>query len=86
MDFIFSVKPFAQSPFGIGTETKPSPGSMGGLLQTAQPHPAVSGPPWENRSIATSKLRLIEFSAFVEFHREQDTVSDSQHVFYHLSY
>ena len=35
----------------------------------------VVGPPWEGRSIATHKLRLIEFSAFVEAQRDPDTVS-----------
>ena len=32
-------------------------------------------PPWEGRAIATHKLRLVEFSAFVEHPRDSDTVS-----------
>lgn len=32
-------------------------------------------PPWEGRAIATHKLRLVEFSAFVEHPRDPDTVS-----------
>lgn len=65
-----SVKPFAQSPFMSG-ETKPTVGGMGGLLQTA----AAPSVPWEGRSIATQKLRLVEFSAFMESQRDPDTVS-----------
>lgn len=75
------VKPFAQTAFaGMSSETKPSPGSMGSLLQAAQPHPGVTGNPWEGRSIATPKLRLVEFSAFVEYQRDQDTVRLHLHL------
>ncbi|KAB7507045.1 Transcriptional enhancer factor TEF-1, partial [Armadillidium nasatum] len=77
------VKPFAQTAFaGMSSETKPSPGSMGSLLQAAQPHPGVTGNPWEGRSIATPKLRLVEFSAFVEYQRDQDTYN--KHLFVHI--
>lgn len=58
----------------MGGETKPTVGGMGGLLQTAAA-PAVTVPPWEGRSIATQKLRLVEFSAFMESQRDPDTVS-----------
>lgn len=70
-----SVKPFAQTPFGMGSETKPGTGGMSGLLQPA-PAPSVTVPPWEGRSIATQKLRLVEFSAFMESQRDPDTVRD----------
>lgn len=46
---------------------------MSGLLQPA-PAPSVTVPPWEGRSIATQKLRLVEFSAFMESQRDPDTV------------
>ena len=49
--FFFSVKPF-QSGFNL---TVPK------LATTAPPSPA-----WLGRSIATRKLRLLEFSAFVD--------------------
>lgn len=49
-------------------------------------------PPWEGRAIATHKLRLVEFSAFVEHPRDPDTVrtylslastlQDNVHIFY----
>ncbi|RXG70681.1 Transcriptional enhancer factor TEF-1 [Armadillidium vulgare] len=76
------VKPFSQTAFaGMSSETKPSPGSMGSLLQAAQPHPGVTGNPWEGRSIATPKLRLVEFSAFVEYQRDQDTAVDIRQIY-----
>ena len=56
--FFFSVKPF-QSGFNL---TVPK------LATTAPPSPA-----WLGRSIATRKLRLLEFSAFVDQQvRERD--------------
>jgi len=39
-----------------------------------------SGPAWEGRSIATHKLRLVEFSAFMERH---DNDSE-KHLFVHI--
>lgn len=32
-------------------------------------------PPWEGRAIATHKLRLVEFSAYMDQQRDQDIVS-----------
>ncbi|XP_071542726.1 transcriptional enhancer factor TEF-1 isoform X5 [Panulirus ornatus] len=75
------VKPFAQSPFGMGGETKPAVTSMGSLLQST-PAPSVTVPPWEGRSIATQKLRLVEFSAFMEAQRDPDTYQ--KHLFVHI--
>lgn len=37
--------------------------------------PAPTAPAWQGRSIGTSKLRLVEFSAFLEQQRDQDSVS-----------
>ena len=34
----------------------------------------ISGPAWQGRSIAGSKLRLVEFSAFLDQQREPDSV------------
>lgn len=65
------VKPFAQPPYTSGksgasvTAAELPPGG----LQTP------SGLPWEGRAIATHKLRLVEFSAFMEHQRDPDTVS-----------
>lgn len=47
--------------------------------------PSISGemtlPPWQGRSIAGPKLRLVEFSAFLEHQRDPDSVSERQ-MFY----
>ena len=32
------------------------------------------GPPWQGRSISGPKLRLVEFSAFLEQQRDHDNV------------
>lgn len=32
-------------------------------------------PPWQGRSIASSKLRMLEFSAFLEQPQDPETVS-----------
>lgn len=37
--------------------------------------PAPTAPAWQGRSIGTSKLRLVEFSAFLEQQRDSDSVS-----------
>jgi transcriptional enhancer factor len=70
-----SVKPFAQSPYGVGASNKPSTAvaaDMGLLGSSGQAPPP---PPWEGRAIATHKLRLVEFSAFMEQQQDPDTVS-----------
>lgn len=68
-----SVKPFSQAAYPGGKPSTAVSGavgvSAGGDLQAPPP------PPWEGRAIATHKLRLVEFSAFMEHQREPDTVS-----------
>ncbi|KAL4709361.1 hypothetical protein ACJJTC_007093, partial [Scirpophaga incertulas] len=74
------VKPFP----GAGYKGVPGVGSVGvpGSTDVAPP------PPWEGRAIATHKLRLVEFSAFVEHPRDPDTYPPSaapaQHLFVHI--
>lgn len=60
------VKPFPQPAYTGKPATAVSSGDM---VQAPPP------PPWEGRAIATHKLRLVEFSAFMEQQREPDTVS-----------
>uniref|UniRef100_A0A3P8YG24 TEA domain-containing protein n=1 Tax=Esox lucius TaxID=8010 RepID=A0A3P8YG24_ESOLU len=47
---------------------------------TSDPAPTV--PAWQGRSIGTSKLRLVEFSAFLEQQRDPD--SYNKHLFVHI--
>uniref|UniRef100_A0AAX7VNL5 TEA domain-containing protein n=1 Tax=Astatotilapia calliptera TaxID=8154 RepID=A0AAX7VNL5_ASTCA len=44
-------------------------------------------PAWQGRSIGTTKLRLVEFSSFLETQRDQEAVSYSynKHLFVHIS-
>uniref|UniRef100_A0A672SUR5 Transcriptional enhancer factor TEF-1-like n=1 Tax=Sinocyclocheilus grahami TaxID=75366 RepID=A0A672SUR5_SINGR len=44
---------------------------------------AAAGPAWHGRSISTSKLRLVEFSSFLEHQRDPD--SYNKHLFVHIS-
>lgn len=62
-------------------DTKP-PVSHALALSTAQPQPPTS-PPWLGRSIATSRLRLLEHSAFVD-HNVADQETYQKHLFVHI--
>uniref|UniRef100_A0A8C4WUP5 TEA domain transcription factor 2 n=1 Tax=Eptatretus burgeri TaxID=7764 RepID=A0A8C4WUP5_EPTBU len=78
------IKPFVQvqQPYslqaGIGA-------AIPGYEATANLAPPVSsGPAWQGRSIGTSKLRLVEFSAFLEQPRDADTFN--KHLFVHIGH
>ncbi|CAE1255864.1 TEAD [Acanthosepion pharaonis] len=62
------VKPFSTPPYGLDTKPNTS-------------HNEVA-PPWQGRSIAGPKLRLVEFSAFLEQQRDPD--SYHKHLFVHI--
>ena len=78
------VKPFAQNPFLQGEKTPTSLGmGMGALTGTAQP----SSPAWQGRSIGNNKLRLLEFTAFVEQPRDpmiRDPDNYDKHLFVNI--
>ncbi|XP_066906738.1 transcriptional enhancer factor TEF-1 isoform X1 [Halyomorpha halys] len=71
------VKPFAGAP--AYSSGKPTSGVSASTAELGVPPP----PPWEGRAIATHKLRLVEFSAFMEQQREPDTYH-KQHLFVHI--
>ncbi|XP_071452622.1 transcriptional enhancer factor TEF-1 isoform X2 [Hetaerina americana] len=58
------------------------PGAIGGLLSGSSASQAPAPPPWEGRAIATHKLRLVEFSAFMEQQTDPDTYQ--KHLFVHI--
>ena len=61
------------TPAGMTTDMALlGPAAATGAAPGPQPHAA---PAWEGRSIATHKLRLVEFSAFLEQQTDHDTVS-----------
>lgn len=39
--------------------------------------PSPSAPAWQGRRVASSKLWMLEFSAFLEQQQDQDTVRDT---------
>ncbi|CAG0884723.1 unnamed protein product [Darwinula stevensoni] len=79
--FCFSIKPLAQSPYMSKPSTVVTSSAEMGLLTSAGAQPPAQ-PPWEGRAIATPRLRLVEFAAFLETHREPDTYH--KHLFVHL--
>ncbi|XP_057660853.1 protein scalloped isoform X5 [Diorhabda carinulata] len=74
LDFI--VKPFAQAAYTAG---KPATAVSAGEVGALQPAPP---PVWEGRAIATQKLRLIEFSAFMESQNRDEAYQ--KHLFVHI--
>uniref|UniRef100_A0A8C9F6T6 TEA domain transcription factor 1 n=1 Tax=Pavo cristatus TaxID=9049 RepID=A0A8C9F6T6_PAVCR len=62
------VKPFVQQAYPIQPSvTAP----ISGFEPTSAPAPSV--PAWQGRSIGTTKLRLVEFSAFLEQQRDPES-------------
>uniref|UniRef100_A0A8C5P0T5 TEA domain family member 4 n=2 Tax=Jaculus jaculus TaxID=51337 RepID=A0A8C5P0T5_JACJA len=75
-----SVKPFSQHTYTV----QPSL-SLPGFESPVGPAPSPSAPPappWQGRSVAGSKLWMLEFSAFLE--RQQDPDTYNKHLFVHI--
>ncbi|XP_059203678.1 transcriptional enhancer factor TEF-1 isoform X3 [Centropristis striata] len=70
------IKPFTQQAYPI----QPVTTTISSYEPTAAPAPTA--PAWQGRSIGTSKLRLVEFSAFLEQQRDPD--SYNKHLFVHI--
>ncbi|XP_072554654.1 transcriptional enhancer factor TEF-3-like isoform X2 [Paramormyrops kingsleyae] len=73
------VKPFSQQSYAIPA---PGPAPITGYESTAGLSTSASAPPWQGRSIASSKLRMLEFSAFLE--HQQDPETYNKHLFVHI--
>ncbi|XP_048643649.1 transcriptional enhancer factor TEF-3 isoform X6 [Marmota marmota marmota] len=74
------VKPFSQQ-----TYTVQPPLPLPGFESPAGPTPSPSAPPappWQGRSVASSKLWMLEFSAFLEQQQDPDTYN--KHLFVHI--
>ncbi|XP_029315032.1 transcriptional enhancer factor TEF-1 isoform X5 [Cottoperca gobio] len=69
------IKPFTQQAYPIQPVT---------TISSYEPTSAAAptAPAWQGRSIGTSKLRLVEFSAFLEQQRDPD--SYNKHLFVHI--
>jgi transcriptional enhancer factor len=80
------VTPYTPSPFWqpagptSNEDIKPFNAQTGAQYANNSNNNVNSGPAWEGRSIATHKLRLVEFSAFMERH---DNDSE-KHLFVHI--
>ncbi|KAM4610783.1 transcriptional enhancer factor TEF-5 isoform 2-T2 [Polymixia lowei] len=72
------IKPFAQ-PYSTLAAPVPTPINYE-PLPTPRPA-AIAAPVWQDRTIASEKLRLLEYSAFLETQREPDTY---KHLFVHI--
>ncbi|XP_038558151.1 transcriptional enhancer factor TEF-1 isoform X9 [Micropterus salmoides] len=70
------IKPFTQQAYPI----QPTVTAISSYEPTAPSAPTA--PAWQGRSIGTSKLRLVEFSAFLEQQRDPD--SYNKHLFVHI--
>nr|XP_011743759.1 transcriptional enhancer factor TEF-3 isoform X2 [Macaca nemestrina] len=74
------VKPFSQQTYAV---QPPLP--LPGFESPAGPAPSPSAPPappWQGRSVASSKLWMLEFSAFLEQQQDPDTYN--KHLFVHI--
>ncbi|KAF5908241.1 DENN domain-containing protein 2A, partial [Clarias magur] len=72
------IKPFSQQNY-VMQATGPS---ITGYESASGLSMSPSAPPWQGRSIASSKLRMLEFSAFLE--QPQDPENFNKHLFVHI--
>ncbi|XP_041491114.1 transcriptional enhancer factor TEF-5 [Microtus oregoni] len=75
------IKPFAQPAYPVQPPLPPTLNSYESLAPLP-PAAASSAPAWQDRTIASSRLRLLEYSAFMEVQRDPDTYS--KHLFVHI--
>ncbi|XP_041113102.1 transcriptional enhancer factor TEF-3-like [Polyodon spathula] len=73
------MKPFSQQTYNI---QPPVASSVTGYETPVGLATSPSAPPWQGRSIASSKFRMLEFSAFLEQQRDPDTYN--KHLFVHI--
>ncbi|CAI5665352.1 transcriptional enhancer factor TEF-3 isoform X2 [Maylandia zebra] len=73
------IKPFSQQSYAMQA-SGPAPITVYDNTQGLSMSPGA--PPWQGRSIASSKLRMLEFSAFLE--QPQDPETFNKHLFVHI--
>uniref|UniRef100_A0A9J8C6W7 TEA domain-containing protein n=1 Tax=Cyprinus carpio carpio TaxID=630221 RepID=A0A9J8C6W7_CYPCA len=74
-----TIKPFSQQNFVMQATGPPS---ITGYDSTMGLSMSSGAPPWQGRSIASSRLRMLEFSAFLEQPQDPETVN--KHLFVHI--
>ncbi|XP_061760491.1 transcriptional enhancer factor TEF-5 isoform X3 [Nerophis ophidion] len=73
------IKPFAQPPYTTLATPVPAPISYEPL---PPPRPAaIAAPVWQDRTIASAKLRLLEYSASMETQKDREMY---KHLFVHI--
>uniref|UniRef100_A0A8C6VV34 TEA domain transcription factor 4 n=1 Tax=Nothobranchius furzeri TaxID=105023 RepID=A0A8C6VV34_NOTFU len=75
-----NIKPFSQQSYAMQAS---GPVPITGYESTPGLSMSPGGPPWQGRSIASSKLRMLEFSAFLE--HPQDSETFNKHLFVHIA-
>uniref|UniRef100_A0A2K6MCK9 TEA domain transcription factor 4 n=1 Tax=Rhinopithecus bieti TaxID=61621 RepID=A0A2K6MCK9_RHIBE len=76
----WGVKPFSQQTYAVQPPL-PLPGFESPAGPASSPS-APPAPPWQGRSVASSKLWMLEFSAFLEQQQDPDTYN--KHLFVHI--
>ncbi|KAJ8399586.1 hypothetical protein AAFF_G00409970 [Aldrovandia affinis] len=76
------IKPFAQTQYPNVQGPVSSSISTYEPLAPPLPPSAMVVPVWQDRTIASSRLRMLEYSAFMEVPRDADTYS--KHLFVHI--
>uniref|UniRef100_A0A671TZJ0 TEA domain family member 1a n=1 Tax=Sparus aurata TaxID=8175 RepID=A0A671TZJ0_SPAAU len=74
-----AIKPFSQQAYSVQTAGTTT-------ISGYEPPTAAQThrePAWQGRSIGTTKLRLVEFSSFLETQRDQEAYN--KHMFVHIS-
>uniref|UniRef100_A0A3Q3M411 TEA domain family member 1a n=1 Tax=Mastacembelus armatus TaxID=205130 RepID=A0A3Q3M411_9TELE len=74
-----TIKPFSQQAYSVQTAGTTT-------ISGYEPPTAAQThrePAWQGRSIGTTKLRLVEFSSFLETQRDQEAYN--KHLFVHIS-
>ncbi|KAM4618648.1 transcriptional enhancer factor TEF-3 isoform 1-T3 [Polymixia lowei] len=66
------IKPFSQQSYAMQASGPPP---ITGYESTTGLSMSPGAPPWQGRSIASSKLRMLEFSAFLEQPQDPETLS-----------
>ncbi|KAF7669912.1 hypothetical protein LDENG_00110620 [Lucifuga dentata] len=77
-----AIKPFAQSLYSSLPGPVPQPMSNYEPLAPPPAPAATAVPVWQDRTIASSKLRMLEYSAFMEVQRDPENYS--KHLFVHI--
>ncbi|KAJ8262349.1 hypothetical protein GJAV_G00165430 [Gymnothorax javanicus] len=75
------IKPFSTQNYCIQTSGPPP---ITGYESSAGLSLPPGAPPWLGRSVASSRLRMLEFSAYLEHQQDPETNQYNKHLFVHI--